>query len=321
MPTVTTPPAPCTTGRSDLPTPTGPPVVFVHGFLVDSTLWDGVADASRRPRDPLVPRRLAARQPPHADAADADLSPAGVARMINDVLDRARSRRRHARRQRHRRGDLPAAARRRPEPHRAGGADELRRVRELPAEGVRAAVPRRRGTRGSPRCCSRRCGCACAAALAAGLRDAAAPAARRRAHAPAGSTPALTRSAAIRERHRPLRPRASTARPGQRRAAHCATSPARRASCGERPTVASRWPPAAASPRRSPTASWSRSPTCRRSCRSTRRTSSPTRSPPCPRRPRRPDRPGSGRHARGVMERLAFTTATEGRGPSRTAAP
>ena len=46
-----------------------PPVVFVHGFLVDSTLWDGVADAARRPRGALVPRRLAARQPPHADAA------------------------------------------------------------------------------------------------------------------------------------------------------------------------------------------------------------------------------------------------------------
>ena len=40
----------------------------------------------RRPGRALVPRRLAARQPPHADGADADLSPAGVAAMIDDVL-------------------------------------------------------------------------------------------------------------------------------------------------------------------------------------------------------------------------------------------
>ena len=46
------------------PTPRRSPVVFVHGFLVDSTLWDGVAEllAAAGVRSYLV--RLAARQPP-----------------------------------------------------------------------------------------------------------------------------------------------------------------------------------------------------------------------------------------------------------------
>ncbi len=63
-----------------------PPVVFVHGFLVNHELWTGVADAlaaqgirSLRPRPP-------ARLTPHPVALDADLSPQDVARLINDFI-------------------------------------------------------------------------------------------------------------------------------------------------------------------------------------------------------------------------------------------
>jgi pimeloyl-ACP methyl ester carboxylesterase len=63
-----------------------PPVVFVHGLLVDSRLWTRVADRlaargirSYAPNWPLGSHRL----PMHADA---DLSPRGMARIINDFL-------------------------------------------------------------------------------------------------------------------------------------------------------------------------------------------------------------------------------------------
>ena len=64
-----------------------PPVVFVHGFLVDSTLWDPVATqlAERGVRSVLVDWPLGSHRTPMN--AEADLSPIGVARMINEVLD------------------------------------------------------------------------------------------------------------------------------------------------------------------------------------------------------------------------------------------
>lgn len=66
---------------------TTPPVVFVHGFLVDSRLWDGVADrlAADGVRSYLVDWPLGSHRTPMSPATD--LSPIGVARMINDVLD------------------------------------------------------------------------------------------------------------------------------------------------------------------------------------------------------------------------------------------
>ena len=65
----------------------GPPVVFVHGFLVDSTLWDPVAAqlAACGIRSVLVDWPLGSHRT--AMNAEADLSPVGVARMINEVLD------------------------------------------------------------------------------------------------------------------------------------------------------------------------------------------------------------------------------------------
>jgi len=64
-----------------------PPVVFVHGLLVDSTLWDPVAAqlAEAGVRSVLVDWPLGSHRTPMNP--DADLSPIGVARMINEVLD------------------------------------------------------------------------------------------------------------------------------------------------------------------------------------------------------------------------------------------
>ncbi|CAN5619582.1 alpha/beta hydrolase [soil metagenome] len=64
-----------------------PPVVFVHGFLVDSRLWDGVADhlATQGVRSYLVDWPLGSHRAPMP--ADTELSPAGVAAIINQFLD------------------------------------------------------------------------------------------------------------------------------------------------------------------------------------------------------------------------------------------
>ncbi len=69
--------------------------------------------AARRPGRALVPGRLAARQPPHADGARRRPLPRRRGPDRQRRPRRARPGRRHARRQRHRRRDLPAAARRR----------------------------------------------------------------------------------------------------------------------------------------------------------------------------------------------------------------
>lgn len=63
----------------------GKPVVFVHGYLVDHRLWDGVVDGlSDRYRCIAPDWPLAAHQV--AMKPDADLSPTGVARLIADFL-------------------------------------------------------------------------------------------------------------------------------------------------------------------------------------------------------------------------------------------
>lgn len=63
----------------------GKPVVFVHGYLVDHRLWDGVVDRlSDRFRCIAPDWPLAAHQV--AMNPDADLSPPGLARLISDFL-------------------------------------------------------------------------------------------------------------------------------------------------------------------------------------------------------------------------------------------
>ena len=64
----------------------GEPIVFVHGFLVDSRLWTGVADALEgefrciTPDWPMGSHRIALEP-------DADLSPPGIAELIVAFLD------------------------------------------------------------------------------------------------------------------------------------------------------------------------------------------------------------------------------------------
>jgi pimeloyl-ACP methyl ester carboxylesterase len=65
----------------------GPVVVFVHGLLMDGSLWDGpVADlaADHRCVAPTLP--LGAHRHPMRD--DADLSLPGIARLLSEFLDR-----------------------------------------------------------------------------------------------------------------------------------------------------------------------------------------------------------------------------------------
>jgi pimeloyl-ACP methyl ester carboxylesterase len=63
----------------------GKPVVFVHGFLVDGRLWDGVVDAlSDRCRCIAPDWPIGAQQ--LAMNPDADLSPPGIAAIIDSFL-------------------------------------------------------------------------------------------------------------------------------------------------------------------------------------------------------------------------------------------
>ncbi len=65
----------------------GKPVVFVHGYLVDGRLWDGVVDRlSDRCRCLAPDWPIGAQQV--AMNPDADLSPPGLARLIADFLDK-----------------------------------------------------------------------------------------------------------------------------------------------------------------------------------------------------------------------------------------
>ncbi|HET7454325.1 MAG TPA: alpha/beta hydrolase [Solirubrobacterales bacterium] len=65
----------------------GKPIVFVHGFLVDGRLWDGVVDAlSDRYRCLAPDWPLGAQQA--AMNPDADLSPPGLAKLIAEFIQR-----------------------------------------------------------------------------------------------------------------------------------------------------------------------------------------------------------------------------------------
>ncbi len=65
----------------------GRPIVFVHGYLVDGRLWDGVIDSlSDRCRCLAPDWPLAAQQV--AMSPDADLSPYGVAAIVASFLER-----------------------------------------------------------------------------------------------------------------------------------------------------------------------------------------------------------------------------------------
>jgi pimeloyl-ACP methyl ester carboxylesterase len=64
----------------------GPTIVFVHGYLVDGRLWDGVVDALADRFHCVAPHwPMGAQQ--IAMAADADLTPPGIAALIEDFLE------------------------------------------------------------------------------------------------------------------------------------------------------------------------------------------------------------------------------------------
>lgn len=65
----------------------GKPVVFVHGFLVDSRLWAGVVDSLSGRCRCLAPDWPMGAQQVAMDP-EADLTPPGVARLIAEFLDR-----------------------------------------------------------------------------------------------------------------------------------------------------------------------------------------------------------------------------------------
>jgi pimeloyl-ACP methyl ester carboxylesterase len=65
----------------------GKPIVFVHGYLVDGRLWDGVVDRLSDGFRCLAPDwPLGAQQV--AMNPDADLSPPGIARLIAEFIER-----------------------------------------------------------------------------------------------------------------------------------------------------------------------------------------------------------------------------------------
>src|SRR3954471_2159900 len=64
----------------------GDPVVFVHGFLVNSTLWRKVVPLLEADARCIAPDWPLGSHPVALDA-DADLSPTGVAQHIVDTLD------------------------------------------------------------------------------------------------------------------------------------------------------------------------------------------------------------------------------------------
>ena len=69
------------------PTGAGSTIVFLHGLMMDASLWDGpIADlaAEHRCIAPTLP--LGAHR--HAMPADADLSQPGIARLVAEFLDR-----------------------------------------------------------------------------------------------------------------------------------------------------------------------------------------------------------------------------------------
>jgi pimeloyl-ACP methyl ester carboxylesterase len=65
----------------------GPPVVFIHGLLVDGHVWDPVVAAlSGRARCVVPELPLGSHRIPMADGAD--LTPPGLARLIAELLER-----------------------------------------------------------------------------------------------------------------------------------------------------------------------------------------------------------------------------------------
>lgn len=66
---------------------TGPPVVLVHGLLVNATVWDGLVPALA-PQLRCIAPDLPLGAHRRAMNPDADLSPEGVARLVAELIER-----------------------------------------------------------------------------------------------------------------------------------------------------------------------------------------------------------------------------------------
>src|SRR3954453_3527316 len=64
----------------------GPPIVFVHGLLVDGRLWRKVTPLLEGRLRPILPDLPPGAHPKPMNM-DADLSPAGLARIVADFLE------------------------------------------------------------------------------------------------------------------------------------------------------------------------------------------------------------------------------------------
>jgi pimeloyl-ACP methyl ester carboxylesterase len=65
----------------------GPPIVFIHGLLVDGRLWDDTAAELRAQGARTIQPDLPLGCHRHPMKPDADLSPHGLARLIADLLE------------------------------------------------------------------------------------------------------------------------------------------------------------------------------------------------------------------------------------------
>ena len=130
----------------------GTPVVFVHGYLVDGRLWDGVVDRLSATHRCLAPG-LADRRPADRDEARRRPHPLWDRRHDRRLPRGARPRRRDDRRQRLRRGDVAGPRHPPPGADRPPRPDKLRHPRELPAGDLQGDAEDRCAARwnGGPR--------------------------------------------------------------------------------------------------------------------------------------------------------------------------
>ena len=111
---------------------TGEPIVFVHGALVNADLWRKVVP--RLARTSAASRRTCRSARTRGRCRPTPTSrPPALADADRRLHRGARPRERDAGRQRHRRRAVPAGRHAPPRAHRAPGADQLRRLRRLPA--------------------------------------------------------------------------------------------------------------------------------------------------------------------------------------------
>jgi pimeloyl-ACP methyl ester carboxylesterase len=108
----------------------GPPIVFVHGVLVDGTVWRKVT-AELAPEFRCIAPDWPLGSHPRPMNADADLTPRGVAHLIADALDALGLRATDPEEKLVARADAERLLARAPEPAPAVGGRDLSALRAL----------------------------------------------------------------------------------------------------------------------------------------------------------------------------------------------